>query len=77
VRAKLAAKHPPVSEADVREAFVLTSLRRSFMDDDPERGRRLIVTGITYDGRLLSGVLYPADETDGTWWLATALYGTL
>lgn len=47
------------------------------MDDDPERGRRLIVTGITYDGRLLSGVLYPADETDGTWWLATALYGTL
>lgn len=29
VRAKLAAKHPPVTEAEVREALILTRLVRS------------------------------------------------
>lgn len=74
VRAKLAAKHPPVTEAEVREALILTRLVRAGWDDHPERGRRLLVIGTTYAGRTLKAVLYPADEQDGTWWLGTAMY---
>jgi hypothetical protein len=74
VKAKLAAKYPPVTEGEVREALVLTRLLRAGWDVHPERGRRLLVTGTTYSGRTLNAVLYPADEEDGTWWLGTAMY---
>jgi hypothetical protein len=30
------------------------------------------VVGRTYEGRVLNGTLYPADESDGVWWLGTA-----
>lgn len=69
------AKHPPVTEAEVREAFVLTRLVSSGWEFDPDRGGwRLLVTGTTYNGRLLKGVLYPVDEQDGMWRLGTAMY---
>lgn len=72
VRAKLAAKHD-VTELDVWEALVLTRLERARWHEGG-RGRRLAVTGTTSDGRRLNAVLYPADEADGTWWLATAMW---
>lgn len=71
---KLAAKHPPVTEAEVKEALVLTRLVRAGWEDHPEHGLRLLATGTTYAGRRLNAVLYPADEGDGTWWLGTAMY---
>lgn len=62
-----------MTEVDVWEALVLTRLERARWHDG-ERGRRLAVTGTVGDGRRLNAVLYPADETDGTWWLATAMW---
>jgi hypothetical protein len=74
VKAKLAHKHPAVTEAEVQEALIWTPLLRRRWHDHPERGRRLLVTGITYDGRVLDAVLYPAGDEDNAWWLATAMY---
>lgn len=54
--------------------MVLTRLLRARWDDHTERGRRLLVTGTTYAGHELKAVLYPAEEGDDTWWLATAMY---
>jgi uncharacterized DUF497 family protein len=71
VAAKIAEKHN-VTEAEVKEAFELTRLLQSGWDFDSERGWRLLAVGRTYEGRVLNGVLYPADELDGTWWLGTA-----
>lgn len=74
IAAKLAAKHPPVTVTEVREALVFTRLVRAWWHEHPERGRRLLVIGTTYGGRRLQAVLYPLDEEDGTWFLGTAMY---
>ncbi len=41
-------------------------------DDDPDRGRRLLVRGRTRSGRVLRVVLYPIDLDAGTFRLITA-----
>ncbi|MDQ6726505.1 MAG: hypothetical protein M3066_10130 [Actinomycetota bacterium] len=74
IAAKLAAKHPPVTVTEVREAVLFTHLVRAWWHEHPERGRRLLVIGTTYEGRRLQAVLYPLDEVDGTWFLGTAMY---
>lgn len=74
MKAKLASKNPAVTGEEVREAFVLTRLERDYWEYDPDRGGwRLLVTGTTYNGRRLNGVLYPT-ALDGTWWLGTAMW---
>jgi len=73
VASKLASKHN-VTEAEAREALMRTRYERAVWHYG-DRGRRLAVTGWTADGRRLNAVLYPADERDGTWWLATAMWG--
>lgn len=72
VEAKLVTKHN-VTAAEVREACVLTRLERAVWHEG-DRARRLLATGTTGDGRRLNVVLYPADESDGTWWLGTAMW---
>jgi len=72
VEAKVATKHN-VTAAEVREALVLTQLQRAVWHHAAQ-GRRLLATGTTADGRRLNAVLYPADQGDGTWWLATAMW---
>ena len=71
--AKVAEKHN-VTEPEVREAFILTSLVRAGWDLDPERGWRLLGTGTTYQGRRLNAVPYPVDADDGIWRLGTAFW---
>lgn len=44
-------------------------------DFDSDRGWRLLVVSRTYEGRVLNGVLYPARDGDGVWWLGTAFPG--
>lgn len=75
MRDKIASKHH-VTEQEVREALVLTRLGRASWDHDVDKGWRLLATGTTYSGRPLNAVLYPADETNGTWWLATAMWAS-
>ena len=41
-------------------------------EEDPERGRRLLVRGRTADDRRLRIILYPIDEAAGTFRLGTA-----
>ena len=76
VRAKIAAEdHGYVTPAEVDEAALFCEGRGARWDDDPERGRRLIIRGTTAAGRSLLVVLYPMNENDedeGTWRLATA-----
>jgi hypothetical protein len=43
------------------------------MELDGAGEMRLLATGTTSSGRRLNAVLYPADESDGTWHLATAM----
>lgn len=62
--------------AEVDEALVFTRLVRARWHYHPEHGRRLLVTGTTYARRRLNAVLYPADESEGVWWLGTAMYET-
>lgn len=46
--------------------------RKARWHEDPERGRRLLVIAQTRAGRTLSIVLYPVDEKNGTYRLASA-----
>lgn len=72
VEAKIRERHN-VTMREVSEAVVLTPVVRSFWHWHPERGWRLLLTGETAGSRLLDVVLYPVDETDGVWELATAM----
>jgi hypothetical protein len=67
--------HGHVSPAEVREAVVLCEVEGSAWVYDEGRGWRLFVKGWTGGNhpRLLRVVLYPVDEGDGRWRLATAL----
>jgi len=73
VAAKLRSKHD-ITEREAREALVLTRLEREEWEQDDAGRWRLLATGTAADGRRVNAVLYPADERDGTWWLATALW---
>lgn len=68
VRAKINGKHG-VTEDDVADAC--QHAERAVLDED-ERGRRLLVRGLTRSGRSIRVVLYPIDEEAGTWRLGTA-----
>lgn len=73
VEDKLRRKHN-VTGSEVREAVVLCAVRRSQLEMDPERGERLLVTGVTAAGRVLNVVLYPfGQDNDGSWSLGTAI----
>ena len=65
VAAKLGSKHN-ITEQEAREALVLTRLETEEWEQDDAGRRRLLATGTLADGRRVSAVLYPADETDGT-----------
>jgi hypothetical protein len=54
---------------------ILTEVESSVWDWHPDaaRGWRLLVTAKTYVGRRLLVVLYPVDESEGTWRLGTAM----
>jgi len=72
VSAKIRAKHD-LTDDEVRDAC--RSPVSAAFDVDPDRGRRLLLVGVGY-GRRLKIVLYPVDESDGTWRLATAFVST-
>ena len=62
---------------DVRDACQAPNrYRRAAWHVHPDYGRRLIVFGLTGNGRLLKIILQPVDERDGTWRLRTALAAT-
>jgi hypothetical protein len=67
--------HLGITEWEVDEAVILTPVTNSWWDYDPDpaRGWRLMVVGTTAANRRLLVVLYPLDETDGTWSLGTAI----
>jgi hypothetical protein len=63
-----------ITPAQVKEAVVLCNVQRSAMEDHPERGERLLVTGVTGDNMTLNVVLYPSGpDDDGLWSLGTAM----
>lgn len=66
---KIASKHF-VTVKEVREAFQNTRLLRSGFELDSSESLRLLCQGTTYNGRILSAILYPSDR-EGTWRLAT------
>lgn len=68
--AKLGSKHG-VAAHEVYEAC--EAPERAGWHDHPEYGRRLLVEGRTYQGRLLKVVLQPVDASEGKWRLRTAL----
>ena len=71
----LSPDHLGITEWEVDEAVVLTPVIESWWDYDPTPGRgwRLKVVGTTAANRRLLVVLFPVDETDGTWSLGTAI----
>ena len=68
---KLIAKHG-VTIDEVREAVCWGAADEARWHDHPEHGRRLVVKGSTYGGRLLIVVLAPVDRVDGRWECKTA-----
>jgi len=75
VEAKIKEKHK-LTPAEVHEAVRLAPDAQAAWDDDPEHGRRLVVTGTTYMGRPVIAYLVPLNENDpeeGTFKLKTAL----
>lgn len=68
VSAKIRTKHN-LTDDEVQAAC--RAVVTAAFDIDPKRGRRLLLTGRGF-GRILKVVLYPVDERDGTWRLATA-----
>jgi hypothetical protein len=62
-----------VTGAEVREACVPDAYEEAGWDNDPVHGRRLVVTGRTYQGRRLKLILQPIDVTEGIWRLRTVL----
>jgi hypothetical protein len=69
VKSKINSKHG-VTEDDVVEAC--ERYTEAVWDEDPERGRRLLVKGTTRSGRVVRVVLYPDEPDRGTWRLGTA-----
>jgi len=69
VYAKISGKHH-LSLDDVW--FACLHPRAAAWDDDAERGRRLLVRGVTQGGRVIRVILYPVEDIPRTWALATA-----
>ena len=74
VAEKIGSKHG-LSEQDVRDAVqwpaqVVEAVWLEPPDD--LRGPRVVAKGLTSTGRVIKVVLYPVDESDGTWRLGTA-----
>jgi hypothetical protein len=69
VRSKISGLHDLMEDdvIDACERYVIAS-----WEDDPERGRRLLITGPTSHGRVIRVVLYAVDEESGHYRLATA-----
>ncbi len=76
IREKINSLHG-VTLDEVKEAvlFPARPLRTRWIEPSEEdpRGPRLAVESLTLLGRRIAVVLYPVDEADGTWRLATAV----
>jgi hypothetical protein len=46
--------------------FACLHPRAAAWDDDAERGRRLLVRGVTQGGRVIRVILYPVEDIPGT-----------
>lgn len=62
-----------VTGDEVREACIPDAYDRAGWEDDPEHGRRLLVTCRTAQGRRLKVVLQPIDVHEGICRLRTVL----
>jgi hypothetical protein len=75
VEAKIRRKHG-LTGAEVKQAVVYAKDLQAEWQDDPERGRRLVVQGTTYLGRPFIAYMVPLnehDEEEGTFKLKTAI----
>lgn len=74
VREKVAAKHG-ISQAEVFEAFKFPAklLRAGWDWSEEHQCYRLLAEGETSEHVILKGVLYPANQDEGIWWLATCI----
>jgi hypothetical protein len=70
VLAKINSKHG-VTLDDMYDAC--ENIVKSGWIEDPERGPRLLIEGLTASGRKIRVILYPDDPDAGTWRLGTAL----
>jgi hypothetical protein len=74
VLANIYEKHQ-ITYDEVKEAVVLQSNLDARWVSDTRRGLRLYVKARTFSGRSLNVVLYPIDQVEGMWGLATAMPG--
>jgi hypothetical protein len=79
IEAKINAKIPPLTGAEVREVAIYARDARTNWSPHPVHGLRLVVQGRTYRGRLIIAYLMPLNEHDpeeGTFKLKTAMAET-
>jgi hypothetical protein len=72
IEAKIRAKRPPLTGAEVREVVLWSRDAVTRWDTKPEHGRRLVVVGTTFLGRRLVAYLMPVDERESVYKLKTA-----